>query len=191
LDTEVLKRLIIAFIPTGIIGLLLYKLVKTYLLGNEAVVLWALALGGIALIAFEYWHTKSSDEASDVKAITYRQAILVGIFQSLAIVPGVSRSAATIVGGLLLGINRITIVEFSFLLAVPTMAAATGLDILKNPSVFSSGHDALVLAVGFIVSFVIALCSIKWLLGFVRGHSFISFGIYRIVLAVLFFLLVF
>lgn len=189
-DIEVLKRLIVAFVPTGVIGLALYKMVKTYLLGNEAIVLWALAIGGLALIAFEYWHHESPEANADVRAISYKQALLIGLFQSLAIIPGVSRSAASILGGLWLGIRRVTIVEFSFLLAVPTMAAASGLDIVKNISLFTAGTNVTALAIGFVVSFVVALFTIRWLLGFVRGHSFIPFGIYRIVAALLFFVII-
>jgi len=189
-DVEILKRLVIAFIPTGIIGLAFYGFVKMHLLGNEAVVLSALALGGVALIAFEYWHRESPEATADVRAISYKHALLIGLFQSIAIIPGVSRSAATILGGLWLGIKRVTIVEFSFLLAVPTMAAATGFDVVKNISLFSAGANMTALAIGFIVSFVVALFAIKWLLAFVRNHSFIPFGIYRILLAALFFLLV-
>lgn len=189
LNVEILKRIAVAFIPTGIIGLAFYKVAKTYLLGNEAVVLWALALGGLALIAFELFHAEEPDATDSVERITYGQAVLVGIFQAVAIVPGVSRSAATILGGLLIGIKRVTIVEFSFLLAVPTMGAATGLDLLKSASSFSA-NQFLPLAIGFVVSFLVALLAIKFLLAFVRNRSFIAFGIYRIVVAILFFLLV-
>lgn len=183
---EIIKRLIVGFIPTGIIGLALYKVVKTYLLGNDMVVLWALALGGLALIAFELWHSESEDAAADMSEITYRQAVLIGLFQSLAIIPGISRSAATILGGLLIGIRRVAIVEFSFLLAVPTMAAATGLDLVKSYSSFS-GSDAVTLVIGFVTSFAVALVAIKFLLSYVRSHSFIAFGAYRILVAALFF----
>ena len=186
LDTEVLKRLVVAFIPTGVIGLALYKVVKTYFLGNDSIVLWSLALGGLALILFELWHREHEEATREVRAISYRQAAFVGFFQSLAIVPGVSRSAATIVGGLALGIKRSTIVEFSFLLAVPTMLAASGLDLIKNASSFSSG-DTLTLVIGFLVAFLVALLSIRWLLSYVRGHSFVGFGIYRILAALAFF----
>lgn len=189
LNIEVLKRLVVGFVPTGIIGLALYRVVKTYLLGNDSIVLWALALGGLALIVFELWHREHPEATARVEHISYKQAGLIGLFQAIAIIPGVSRSAATIVGGLLLGIKRATIVEFSFLLAVPTMLAATGLDLIKNTSAFSSA-DAMTLAVGFVVSFVVALAAIKWLLSYVRAHSFIGFGIYRIVVALLFFFFV-
>src|SRR3989344_4980430 len=190
LNIEILKRVIIGFIPTGIIGLALYKVVKTYLLGSEVVVLWALALGGLALIAFELWHSESENAASDITEITYRQAVLVGLFQALAIIPGVSRSAATILGGLFVGIKRAAIVQFSFLLAVPTMVSATGLDLIKNTGLFSS-DQALLLGIGFVTSFFVALAAIKFLLSFVKSHSFVSFGVYRILVACLFFWLVF
>ncbi len=188
LDIEVIKRLIVAFIPTGVIGLMFYKIVKTHLLGNELVVLASLFLGGIVLIAFEYLHRETPD-AIDIRSLSYPHAALIGLFQAIAIVPGVSRSAATILGGLLIGMRRVAIVEFSFLLAVPTMAAATGLDVLKNMRAFSSA-DTAALAVGFVVSFVVALAAIRWLLGYVRSHSFVPFGVYRIVIALLFLTLI-
>ncbi len=188
-DLDVIKKLFVAFIPTGVIGLLLYKTVKIYLLGDQVVVLGSLLLGGIALIAFELWHKESTAATASIKGISYRQAALIGVFQSLAIIPGLSRSAATIVGGLLLGLRRATIVEFSFLLAVPTMLAASSLDILKNYQSFSSDQIGI-LSIGFITSFVVALLSIKFLLGYIRKHNFIPFGVYRILAAMLFWLLV-
>jgi undecaprenyl-diphosphatase len=188
-NVEILKKLFVAFLPTGIIGLLLYKIIKTYLIGNEMVVLWALLLGGVALIVFELLHKEKEDAAQSITEVSYTQAALIGLFQSLAIIPGVSRSAASIVGGLLLGLKRSTIVEFSFLLAVPTMLAATGLDLAKNASLFSMDQFGI-LTIGFVTSFVVALVSIKFLLSYIRSHTFIPFGIYRIVIAILFFLFV-
>lgn len=185
LDIEVIKKLIVGFIPTGIIGFALYKTVKTYLLGSEQIVLWSFFLGGLALIVFELFHREPTDATEHVALISYPQAIMIGVFQSVAIVPGVSRSAATIVGGLFLGLKRTTIVEFSFLLAVPTMLAATGLDLLKNASSFSSGQFGL-LAIGFVASFAVAAASIKFLLGFVRNHNFVPFGVYRMLAAAAF-----
>jgi undecaprenyl-diphosphatase len=189
LRPEVLARVAVAFVPTGAIGLALYPLVKTYLLGNESVVLLALFLGGLILIVFEVFYRKPAGAPADIKSITYLQAIGIGLFQTVAIVPGVSRSGATIVGGLAMGLNRETIVEFSFLLAVPTMLAATGLDLAKNASSFSAGQSGA-LAVGFVASFIVAMLSIKFLLSYVRTRTFIAFGVYRIAAAVLFFLLV-
>jgi undecaprenyl-diphosphatase len=186
-DLELLKKLVVAFIPTGVIGLALYHILKTYLLGNDLVVLASLFLGGVVFILFERWHGAREDALAALPdtPVSYRQALALGFFQAIAIIPGVSRSGATILGGLALGIKRTEIVEFSFLLAVPTMLAASGLDILKSSIAFSSG-EWLLLAVGFGVAFIVALPSIRWLLGYVRRHSFTSFGIYRILLAVAF-----
>jgi undecaprenyl-diphosphatase len=186
---ERIKKLIVAFIPTGIIGLTLYKIVKSYLIGNTTVVLWSLFIGGIVLMVFEYFHVKKypvTAVQNDAEP-TYKQAFIIGLFQSLAIIPGVSRSAASIVGGLSLGLSRIRIVEFSFLLAVPTMIAASGLDIVKNHALFSA-DQALVLVVGFIVSFAVALASIKFLLRFIKTRTFFAFGVYRVLLAIAFWL---
>lgn len=185
---QMIKTLIIGFIPTGIIGLALYKMAKTYLLGNTMVVLFALLLGGVALIVFEIWYKKKNIQEDCInETISYKQAAVIGLFQSIAIIPGVSRSAATIVGGLLLGLKRSTIVEFSFLLAVPTMLAASGFDLVKNYSIFSMDQFGM-LAVGFITAFIVALGTIKFLLSYIRRHDFIAFGMYRIALVFIFWL---
>jgi undecaprenyl-diphosphatase len=182
---EVLKKLVVAFIPTGVIGLTVYKAVKGYLLGNMTVVLCALFVGGIALIVFERFHRTSESEV-DFSEITYRRALLIGIFQAIAVIPGVSRSAATIVGGSLIGISRRTIVEFSFMLAVPTMLAASVLDLYKSHDALAGNNAAL--GIGFVVSFVTAVAAIKSFLTYLKKHDFAAFGWYRIVLAVVFFL---
>jgi len=188
-NLEVWKKIIVAFIPTGIIGLVLYKVVKQYLLGNDKITLIALLIGGIILIGLELLYKEKEHHISDIEKISYKTAFSIGLFQSLSIVPGVSRAAATIMGGLLLGTKRKTAVEFSFLLAVPTMLAATGLDLVKTHLSFS-GYEYSLLAVGFIGAFIVALFAIKFLLQFVQSHTFIPFGIYRIVLAILFFLFI-
>lgn len=182
LDLEAIKRIVVAFIPTAILGLLLYKIVKHVLLGSAVIVLWSLALGGAFLILFELFHKEREGPTDTVTGISYPQAFVIGVFQSIAIIPGVSRAAATIVGGLILGIRRKTIVEFSFLLAVPTMAAATALDLLKSGAAFT-GDQVAALAVGFLTAFIVALGAIKFLLAFIKTHSFIPFGAYRIILA--------
>jgi undecaprenyl-diphosphatase len=181
------KKLFAAFLPTAVIGVLLYKVVKGFLLNSNTVVLWALFLGGIALILFECFHREKENAAAALSEISYPQALLVGLFQSLAIIPGVSRAAATIVGGLSVGLKRKVIVEFSFLLAIPTMAAAMALDLLKSSQAFSAGQF-LLLAVGFAVSFAVALLAIRFLLVFIKRHTFIPFGIYRILIAIVFWL---
>lgn len=181
-DVEALKRVLVGFVPTGVLGLALHGVVKRHLLGSESVVLWSLLLGGVALIAFERLHRSVPGDMADVRKITYRQAAVIGICQSLAMIPGVSRSAASVVGGLAQGIDRRTTVQFSFLLAVPTMLAATGLDLLKSAGSFSR-DDAAAIAIGTVVAFVVAVIAIRFFLRFVRTHTFEPFGIYRIIVA--------
>lgn len=187
-DFEVIKRLAVAFLPTGLLGLTLYRLIKGYLLGSETVVLCSLLIGGILIIAFERWYREGENATGEIRAMSYKNALIVGLFQSVAMIPGVSRSAATILGGLLLGLKRKTIVEFTFLLAVPTMLAATGYDLIKSGSQFSAGQVQYLLA-GFVTAFVVALLSIQFLLRFIKTHTFIPFGIYRIVLVIVWVLL--
>ncbi len=184
---DVLKKLVVAVIPTGVIGLTVYKAVKSYLLGNVNVVLLSLLIGGIALIVFERFRNGSEAEV-DFAEITYRKAFLIGLFQAIAVIPGVSRSAATIVGGSLIGVSKRTIVEFSFMLAVPTMLAATGLELVKSRSALAGNYGML--AVGFVVSFVTAIIAIKSFLGYIKKRDFSAFGWYRIVLAVVYYLVV-
>lgn len=182
---EVLKKLVVAVIPTGIIGLTVYKALKAYLLGNVTVVLVTLVVGGIALIIFERFPKRDVEEI-DFSEITYGKALLIGLFQAIAIIPGVSRSAATIVGGSLIGISKRTIVEFSFMLAVPTMLAASALELVKGRSALAGHYTPL--AVGFVVSFITAIIAIKSFLGYIKKHDFAAFGWYRIVLALVYFL---
>jgi len=198
-DTEFLKSFEIAIQLGAILSvvvlyarslikdrLIAYKFVKRYLLGNELIVVAALLIGGLILILFE-WLQRGKPEGSN--QISYSQAIYIGLFQCISMIPGVSRSAATIIGGMALGIERRTIVEFSFLLAIPTMAAATALDIYKSASLFSSAEIEL-LILGFVISFIVALWSIKFLLRYIQTHTFVAFGIYRILIAFLFWTLV-
>lgn len=187
LDIEILKRLIVAFIPTGILGFLLYKIIKSMF--NPYIVVFMLVLGGLVLIGIEYYHKNKEYAIKSMAEIDYRRAFLIGVFQSMSMVPGTSRSGATIIGGLLLSLNRKTAAEFSFLLAVPTMLMATSYDIYKNHSQFNIS-DWSNLGIGFITAFLFALIAIKFLLRFISTHNFIPFGVYRILLAVIYFLVV-
>ena len=182
-DFEVIKRVAVAFIPTGVLGLTLYRVVKSYMLGSTAVVLWSLFLGGLFLIAFEYWYSEKEGAAGEIRQMSYKTALIIGLFQSIAMVPGVSRSASTIIGGLILGLKRKTIVEFSFLLAVPTMLAATVYDLIKTGPEMTLPQVEFLIA-GFVTAFIVALLSIKFLLRFIQTHTFIPFGVYRIILVV-------
>lgn len=185
-DARTLRLVAVAFLPTAVIGFLLHGVVKRLLLGNATVVLWALLLGGVALLVFERFRPRR-DSALSISSISFTQAVLVGVYQSIAIVPGVSRSAATIVGGELLGIGRRAIVEFTFLLAIPTMLAATGYDLLTSASAFTAA-DWRALLLGFVLSFLIALAAIRWFITYIQRNSFAVFGWYRILLALFFFL---
>lgn len=180
-ERQALLRVMVAFVPTAILGLLFYSQVKEILKSHE-VVLWSLVIGGVVLMLFETWHGERPGACDDIQSVPLWQAGVVGLCQSVAMVPGVSRSAATVLGSLGLGWTRRAAVEFSFLLAVPTMAAATCLVLYKNASTFTLDQTGA-LAVGFVVSFVVAVVAIKWLLYFVRTHSFFWFGVYRILAA--------
>ena len=191
---KLIIKLCIAFLPTAIIGLTIYKYIKE-LLGSVYVVTAALFVGGIILMYFETWAQKFTQKRNIVSVehtddITIKQSIYVGLFQSIAMIPGVSRSGATIVGGAFLGISRKAIVEFSFLLAIPTMCAATALDIYKNKASFSFDQVNL-LVIGFLVSFVVALLAVKTFLKYIEKNSFKAFGIYRIVLSLIYIVYIF
>lgn len=178
-------KIVAAFVPTAIVGLIFYKLIKNVLLENYLISVYALFFGGMALIIFELFYREKESDIKELADISYKQAVVIGLFQSISIIPGVSRAAATILGGMTMGIKRKTIVEFSFLLAIPTMIAATGLDLIKSADVFSRA-DILNLGIGFAVSFITAMISVKFLLKFIQNNSFASFGIYRIIIALLF-----
>ncbi|OQX72624.1 MAG: undecaprenyl-diphosphatase [Campylobacteraceae bacterium 4484_4] len=180
---ELWKRLIVGFIPTAILGFTLYKIIKS-LFAPETVA-YMLIAGGIVFIVIEKFYKEKEHHVSHVEEVSYKQAFMIGLFQSLAMVPGTSRSGATIIGGLLIGLKRKTATEFSFLLAVPTMLAATAYDILKHHSEFDFS-DAQALGVGFVTAFIVALAIIRWFLAFIKKHTFIPFGIYRIVIGLVF-----
>jgi undecaprenyl-diphosphatase len=186
-NISVWKRILAAFIPTGIIGFVLYKVIKSMFLGNLELMIWTIGVGGVLLIIFEYYFGKREEgqigSLQELESLSYSKAVLIGLAQALAAVPGVSRSAATIIAGRSLGLTRKAIVDFSFLLAVPTMFAASGYDLLKSYQNFSS-NDFGVLAVGFVVAFIAAFFSVKALLAFVQKNGFMVFGYYRIVLAI-------
>lgn len=182
-------RILSAFLPTAILGLLFYGFIKEFLLGSGIITVLALFTGGVALIVLEKIYQKKKPSFEKVEEISLKKAFLIGIFQSVSIIPGVSRSGATIIGGLFLGLKRETAAEFSFLLAVPTMLAATVLDLTKNSAVFTK-NEYLLAAVGFAAAFITATFTIQYFLSYLKKHDFILFGVYRIVLAILFWLFI-
>lgn len=187
---NLIKKLIVAFIPTGIVGIILYPFIKNVLLGSSSITLNALFWGGVVIIAVEYYLKRKKKEGT-IKTTepTYKQSFIIGVFQSLSVIPGVSRSAATIIGGLLTGLDRESATEFSFLLAVPTMAAATGLDVWESRHVIAQGGFGT-LIIGTILAFIFAIFAVKFLVGYIKKHDFTAFGIYRIVLSVFFWIFI-
>lgn len=193
-SVDTMKKVAVAFIPTAIIGLLLHGFVKKYLLASPLIVSIALIVGGILIIWFEKWNAKRSQPLSikhnDDSNVGYVQAVQVGLYQSIAMIPGVSRSAATIIGGQLSGVSKMDIVEFSFILAIPTMAAASALDLYKGVGEIGS-NEVMLLAVGFISAFMVALIAIKGFIGYIQKHNFTGFAVYRIIVGILFLVLLY
>jgi undecaprenyl-diphosphatase len=184
-NKAILTKILIAFVPSAVIGFIFYKIIKDVLIGNELVTVLSLFIGGIALIIIELRLGKEKGSKYTLKTLSIRDSFFIGLFQSLSVIPGVSRAASTILGGLLLGMNRKSAVEFSFLLAIPTMIAASGYDMLQSAGSFSQ-QNFLHLGIGMAISFVVALFVMRWLLRFVQTNTFIPFGIYRIVIAILY-----
>ncbi len=183
-DHSLWLRIGVAFLPTGIAGLSLYGFVKEHLIGNDLIVVVNLLLGGLVLIGVDrYMEGKAS--AKDVKDLPIWRVFLIGIFQSLALFPGVSRSGATIVGGILLGLPRKKAAEFSFLLAIPTMFSAVGYDLLKTGGGFSGDQWGL-MGIGFLTAFLTAAITVKAFLNFLNSHGLAVFGLYRIAIALVY-----
>jgi len=175
------KKIIVAFIPTAILGLILYKFVKHFLLGNEWVTVLALAIGGLLMIVVERYFKTKTKIAND-KKLSYKGAIAIGVGQSLAMIPGVSRSAASIITGMFVGLTREEAAEFSFILAIPTMVAATSLDLIKSGWSFNFSEWSM-LALGFVISFLSAVLAVKYFVQYLQKHDLVPFAVYRIILA--------
>jgi undecaprenyl-diphosphatase len=181
---DIYLKLGVAFLPTGVIGLLAYKTIKAYLF-NPLTVSIALVSGGILLILLDKWSEEKESKYEMPEDISYLGALKIGFIQSLSMIPGVSRSAATIFGGVASGFNRKQAAEFSFLLAVPTMAAATGYDLLKTGFDMNQEQWNL-LTVGALVAFVVAIAAIRGFISFLTKYGFKHFGYYRIVIGIVF-----
>jgi undecaprenyl-diphosphatase len=180
-----LLNLVIAFLPAAVIGFLTHDWIKSRLF-NPSIVMAALVIGGLLILLIERWSPPVTID--DVDQIPAGKALGIGLAQVLSLIPGTSRSGATIMGGYALGLSRLAATEFSFFLAVPVMLAATGYDLLKSWGTLTPA-DLPMFGVGFIVSFLSALVVVKALLRYVSGHSFRVFAWYRIVLGVLLLLL--
>jgi undecaprenyl-diphosphatase len=168
-----------AFMPAAVIGLLLRDWIKSVLFESPSLIAWSLIVGGIVLIVVEK-RPKPITTTQSLEQISLRQAIAIGFVQVLALIPGVSRSGASMVGGMLGGLDRKTATAFSFYLAIPTLGAATIVDLLGSLDLITTA-DVARLAVGALVAMAVAWWCIAWLLRYVSNHSFVAFGVYRIV----------
>jgi undecaprenyl-diphosphatase len=177
-------KLAVAFIPTGIIGFLAYKTIKHYLF-NPITVSVSLIIGGVILILLDKWSERKESEYKAVEDVSYLGAFKIGLFQCLSMIPGVSRAAATIFGGIFSGFSRQQAAEFSFLLAIPTMFAASGYDLLKEKDNIHS-EDLKLLLFGASIAFIVAWFAIKAFINFLTKYGFKHFGYYRIVLGLFF-----
>ncbi len=169
-------KIFVAFLPAAVIGLAFHNAIEEHLF-SPVVVAVMLVVGGFAIWGIEKW--KPAPVTHEIDDMSLKQAFLVGCAQAISVIPGTSRSGATIMGGLLLKLDRKVATEFSFFLAMPVMVAATALDIFKYYKDLSL-DDIWVIAVGFVVSFFAGLVEVKFLVSFVSRHDFIPFAIYRI-----------
>jgi len=174
-------NLALAFLPAALIGLAFHGLIKAFLFNNLTIAL-ALIFGGIVMILVE--RKPRSSTVEELENITPLTAFYVGLFQCLAMIPGVSRSGSTIIGGLLLGLNRKIAAEFSFFLAIPTITAASIYDLYKS-SINLTNTDLEIIFVGLLASFLSALFVVKWFINFISKNNFVPFGFYRIVVGIL------
>lgn len=202
-DFNLMIKLIIGFVPTGLIGLMLYKYIKELFSPNT--VAYALIVGGVIFIIVEWYKLRKNkinfkqististqaNTQDEISQISYKHAFIIGLAQCFAMIPGTSRSGATIIAGLLCGLSRQAAAAFSFLLAVPTMLVATLYDSYKNREIFiENSQNILLFLLGGAVAFVVALLVLRLFLRFVSRFSYISFGVYRIILGTIFLLFV-
>lgn len=180
-------KILIAFVPIAVVGLLFSSQIKA--LFSVKVVAIMFIIGGVVFLIIEYFQKNATPKTLTVEEISYQQAAWIGFAQIFAVVPGTSRAGSTIVGALLVGLNRKASAEFSFLLALPVLAAASGLDLLKHHKEFA-GENLMPLLVGFAVSFIVAYLTMKLFIRFLQRFTFVGFGIYRILFGVILLVLI-
>ncbi len=173
-------HILAASIPAAIIGLLFDDWIDKHFY-NFGTVATTLIIYGVLFIIIEYWNKGRTAKINSLKDITYKTALIIGVFQVLALIPGTSRSGATIIGALLIGVSRTVAAEFTFYLAIPVMFGASLLKLLRFGFHFTVAQ-AGILAVGTITAFVVSVVAIKFLMGYIKKHDFRVFGYYRIIL---------
>jgi undecaprenyl-diphosphatase len=184
---ELWFKVLVATIPAAILGLLFDDWLDEHFYNFETVAC-TLIIYGILFIVVENWNRGRRPRINQFYSMTYQTALFIGVFQILALIPGTSRSGATIIGAMLLGCSRYIAAEFSFFLAIPVMFGASGLKIvkfIKDTGGFFSMHEMVILLIGMVVAFFVSLICIKLLMGFVKRHDFKIFGYYRIILGIL------
>ena len=176
-------KILIACVPAAIIGLIFDDIIDS-LFYNYITVAITLVVYGVIFIVIENRNKKLKSKITSLSGITYKTALLIGVFQTLALIPGTSRSGATIIGAMLIGTSRSVAAEFSFFLAIPVMFGASLLKLVKFGFSFSSS-EIVILLTGMIVAFIVSVLAIKFLLGYIKKHNFKIFGYYRIVLGII------
>ncbi|OIO70174.1 MAG: undecaprenyl-diphosphatase UppP [Zetaproteobacteria bacterium CG1_02_53_45] len=174
---ELWKKVALAFIPLGVVGLLFHKQIKALFTVETVAIMFI--VGGVVFLIVEYLHRDSDYPVKDVEDMSYRQAVWIGLAQVFALIPGASRAGASIIGALIVGLDRKASAEFSFLLALPVMLAASGFDLLKHYQDFA-GAQLMPLLTGFVVAFVSAWLVMRLFIRFLEHFTFVAFGIYRI-----------
>jgi undecaprenyl-diphosphatase len=169
---------LIAFLPSAVVGLALHDFIKEVLFANPAWICWSLVIGGFVLLALDRWAPPVKE--SDAMELSLKTALGVGLFQCLSIMPGVSRSGATIFGSVMMGVEKRAAAEFSFFLALPTMVGAFALDLVESLDVLTA-KDAPIIAIGFVVSFLSGLLVVKTMVDFIGKRGLSPFGWWRIV----------
>ena len=182
---KLLVNVAAGFLPAAVIGLAFNKLIKSYLFGTWPVVA-AWFVGGLAILFVSWWRKwrgRPREEDLPLAELTWKMALVIGFAQCIAMWPGVSRSLVTIVGGILVGLSLSAAVEFSFLLGLVTLCAATAYDALKHGQIMLQTFDPVALGVGVFFAFVAAVLSVKWMVGYLNRHGLVLFGYYRVLLA--------
>ncbi|WP_321312274.1 undecaprenyl-diphosphate phosphatase [Halarcobacter sp.] len=176
-------KIFIAFLPIATIGFLFSKQVKA--LFSLEIVAIMFIVGGVVFLIVERYYDESNHITSDVEDVSYKQSLYIGLAQIFALIPGTSRAGSSIIGAMLVGLNRKASAEFSFLLAFPVMCATTGYDLLKHHDELLVGTNFTNLLIGFIISFIVAFLTIKLFLKFLEKFTFVAFGIYRILFGII------
>ncbi len=176
-------KIFIAFLPIASIGFIFSSQIKA--LFSIQIVAWMFIIGGIIFLILEKFYNESKHTTSDVEDVSFKQAFYIGLAQIFALIPGTSRAGSSIVGAMIVGLNRKASAEFSFLLAFPVMTATTGYDILKHHEELLQNSNFSNLSIGFIVSFFVAFLAIKLFLKFLENFTFVAFGVYRILFGII------